>query len=89
MGITGGFGTLIDLVTGRPRRWYTRADGIRRWVSNDQPCDVSSETDLWRCTICGRIGTVGRCCGEDTREPVLESNAKVSGAGTASAGLTG
>jgi hypothetical protein len=32
MGITGGFGTLIDFVTGRPRRWYMRADGIRRWV---------------------------------------------------------
>lgn len=28
------------------------------------------ETDLWRCTVCGRIGTVGRCCGEDTRERV-------------------
>ena len=75
MAITGGFGTLIDLVTGRKRRWYMRADGIRRWASNDQPCDVSSETDLWRCTTCGRIGTVGRCCGEDTREPVRAPNA--------------
>lgn len=27
-------------------------------------------TDLWRCTVCGRIGTVGRCCGEETRERV-------------------
>lgn len=70
MAITGGFGTLIDLVTGRPRRWYMRTDGIRRWVSNDQPCDSSRETDSWRCTTCGRVGTVGRCCGEDTREPV-------------------
>lgn len=26
------------------------------------------ETDLWRCTVCGRVGTVGRCCGEETRE---------------------
>lgn len=26
--------------------------------------------DLWRCTVCGRVGTVGRCCGEETREPV-------------------
>lgn len=25
--------------------------------------------DLWRCTVCGRIGAVGRCCGEETREP--------------------
>lgn len=75
MGITGGFGTLIDFVTGRPRRWYMRADGIRRWVSNDQPCDTANDADLWRCTVCGRTGTVGRCCGEETREPVRASNA--------------
>lgn len=77
MGITGGFGTLIDLVTGRPRRWYMRADGIRRWVSNDQPCDTANESDLWRCTVCGRTGTVGRCCGEETREPVRAPNAEL------------
>ena len=75
MGITGGFGTLIDFVTGKPRRWYMRADGIRRWVSNDQPCDTANEADLWRCTVCGRTGTVGRCCGEETREPVRAPNA--------------
>jgi hypothetical protein len=68
--------TLIDLVTGRPRRWYMRADGIKRWVSNDQPCDVANEADLWRCTACGRIGSVGRCCGTDTREPVRTHNAE-------------
>lgn len=75
MAITGGFGTLIDLVTGRPRRWYMRADGIKRWVSNDQPYDASNESDLWRCTECGRIGSVGRCCGDETREPVRTPNA--------------
>ncbi len=51
-----------------------RADGIKRWVSNDQPCDVAKETNLWRCTVCGRIGTVARCCGEETREPVRAPN---------------
>lgn len=25
---------------------------------------------LYRCTVCGRVGTVGRCCGEETREPL-------------------
>jgi len=79
MGITGGFGTSIDLVTGRLRRWYMRADGIKLWVSNDQPCDVANEADLWRCTVCGRIGTVGRCCGEDTRNPVRAPNASLTG----------
>ena len=32
---------------------------------------------LWRCTVCGRTGTVGRCCGEETREPVRAPNAGV------------
>lgn len=30
--------------------------------------DEMKETDLWRCTVCGRFGAVGRCCGEETRE---------------------
>ena len=34
--------------------------------------------DLWRCTVCGRIGTVGRCCGEETREPVRAPNGLVT-----------
>jgi len=28
------------------------------------------EDSRFRCTICGRIGKVGRCCGLDTREPL-------------------
>lgn len=28
------------------------------------------EDTLYRCTICGRIGSVGRCCGDETREPL-------------------
>lgn len=27
----------------------------------------------WQCTICGRIGTVGRCCGTNTRIPLNEA----------------
>ncbi|MCF7853616.1 MAG: hypothetical protein K9N51_02370 [Candidatus Pacebacteria bacterium] len=27
----------------------------------------------FRCTVCGLIGTVGRCCGRDTREPLNEA----------------
>ena len=69
MAISGGFGVSLDLATGRLRRWYMRGDGIKRWISNNMPCDAAKETDLWRCTVCGRVGTVGRCCGEETREP--------------------
>ncbi len=29
------------------------------------------ENDTWyRCTVCGREGRVGRCCGDETREPL-------------------
>jgi hypothetical protein len=27
----------------------------------------------FQCTICGRIGTVGRCCGRDTRIPLNDA----------------
>ena len=30
------------------------------------------EERKFRCTKCGRIGTVGRCCGRDTREAVCK-----------------
>jgi hypothetical protein len=68
MGITRAFGVMIDLISGNPRRWYMRGDGVKRWVSNDMPCLTSNENDAWKCTKCGRVGAVGRCCGEDTRE---------------------
>ena len=31
------------------------------------------EDTLYRCTVCGREGTVGRCCGEETREPLNDT----------------
>ena len=43
-------------------------EGLR--AENAASVDEVKEPDLWRCTVCGRIGTVGRCCGEETREPV-------------------
>lgn len=51
-------------------------------VVSAQPCDVANEADLWRCTVCGRIGTVGRCCGEDTRNPVRAPNDGIERPGT-------
>jgi|GEM_PF-4919603 len=45
--------------------------------------DVAKEPNLWRCTVCGRIGTVGRCCGEETREPVRAPNVRTQPAPTA------
>ena len=32
---------------------------------------MTTENDTkYRCTVCGQVGTVGRCCGRDTREPL-------------------
>jgi len=28
---------------------------------------MNNKEELWQCTICGRVGTVGRCCGMETR----------------------
>jgi hypothetical protein len=40
--------------------------------------DVSStnliaDDTQWQCTVCGRIGRVGRCCGNETRKPLNEA----------------
>ena len=32
------------------------------------------EERKYRCTECGRIGTVGRCCGRDTRVAICKEN---------------
>ena len=29
-----------------------------------------TENTLYECTVCGRIGSVGRCCGDETRRPL-------------------
>ena len=31
------------------------------------------DTPQFRCTVCGQVGSVGRCCGLETREPINES----------------
>lgn len=38
-----------------------------------------NENDTWyKCTVCGREGTVGRCCGDDTRIPLNDKAKKRS-----------
>lgn len=34
---------------------------------------MKTEEPLWQCTVCGRVGTVGRCCGRDTRTPLNDA----------------
>lgn len=31
--------------------------------------EVDEKVELYKCTVCGKIGEVGRCCGIDTRVP--------------------
>ena len=37
-----GFGFTLDIATGRTRRWYSGADGVKRWADNDQPCEPAT-----------------------------------------------
>lgn len=37
MGITGGFGTTLDLERGTSRKWVMGRDGVKRWEDNGQP----------------------------------------------------
>lgn len=35
--------------------------------------EIMPQDDTWfRCTVCGREGRVGRCCGDETRIPMNE-----------------
>lgn len=38
--------------------------------------EPTAQPKLYRCTICGQVGTVGRCCGLETRAPVDEPTAQ-------------
>jgi len=38
-------------------------------MSEQENARLADDTQF-RCTVCGQIGTVGRCCGLDTREPL-------------------
>ena len=38
-----GFG--VTITPGGAKNWYAGADGVRRWTSNDQPCDAGRRAD--------------------------------------------
>lgn len=45
--ITGGFGVSVFIGEdgdSRTRQWYVRADGVKRWADNDQPCEPQASS---------------------------------------------
>ena len=84
-GIVDGVDRIVSLLRREGYPAITHCDGCGYdWLDNGlnpvgcpyckqtASVDEVKEPDLWRCTVCGRVGTVGRCCGEETREPVNE-----------------
>lgn len=74
MGITGGFGTTIDLERGTSRQWVIGRDGVKRWADSGQPLTqellnsimrnpgetrATAATALPKCPQCGE-----RYCGD-------------------------
>lgn len=48
MGITGGFGTTIDLERGTSRQWVIGCDGVKRWADTNEP--VENLPEMPTCT---------------------------------------
>jgi len=42
--------------------------GVRFPANDPDPGRFYRNDTLYRCTVCGRVGSVGRCCGDETRE---------------------
>lgn len=59
--ITGGFGVSVLLGDDghpRARHWHVRADGVKRWADNDQPCEQPGGDGMPLCAV----GGGGACC---------------------------
>lgn len=58
MGITGGFGTTMDLERGTSRQWVMGGDGVKRWSDNGEPVQnpATLPNDVARCAGVGMMG---------------------------------
>ena len=43
-----GWGFEYDIATSRIRRWYVGADGVKRWASDDTPCETEYQREIER-----------------------------------------
>ena len=55
MGITGGFGTTIDLGRGTSRQWVIGRDGVKRWADSGEPVEKDEGQP-----VCGHCFGTGR-----------------------------
>jgi len=63
-----------------PHTWEKACDmepicahiGVRFPANDPDPGRFYRNDTLYRCTVCGRVGSVGRCCGDETRELIQE-----------------
>lgn len=49
MGITGGFGIVLDIERGESRRWVMGSDGVKRWADSGLPCEPPSCNECRYC----------------------------------------
>ena len=78
--LRGRMGVLVGLL--REARKYIPSNDLLDRIDDalgQATDDLEDEPNFWRCTVCGRVGAVGRCCGEETREPVRRPHDLLTG----------
>ena len=81
MGITGGFGTTMDLERGTSRQWVIGCDGVKRWADSGEPVQKPETTlpnDVARCAGVGDDEDGWREGCDDCARRTAESTSDVS-----------
>ena len=81
MGITGGFGTTMDLERGTSRQWVIGRDGVKRWADSGEPVQKPETTlpnDVARCAGVGDDEDGWREGCDDCARRTAESTSDVS-----------
>lgn len=81
MGITGGFGTTIDLERGTSRQWVMGRDGVQRWADNGEPVQQPTAelpNDVARCAGVGNDDEGWREGCDDCARRLAKSTGAVS-----------
>ena len=57
----------------RARKVMTYPASVEMLSASAELRERITDDTQWQCTVCGRIGRVGRCCGHETRKPINEA----------------